>query len=272
MRKQGTLVNDAPREEARSLCDAAHDQVSRLEVLFREIAEGRYQANAQIRGLGINMTQVGIHVAALLSTPGEVRPYHVRPREQHIPTRVVEMVMPPWLQKQAFEEALLKMEVEKRLSKHSSKFGYNPMSLSFENSQFIVPACVDFMHLNRRTVKKLFPEVHTCYCNVFTVPPGQLGSSYGLHHASTPGAEYAPFGKLGWFSPAFHMYMYVFPHSPDADIHRLCAVHRLRRSPSRDVQRRLRHLRAAASMVVALALDERGAVAPRAARLHAATL
>lgn len=205
MRKQGTLVNDAPREEARSLCDAADDQVSRLEVLFREIAEGRYQANAQIRGLGINMTQVGIHVAGLLSTPGEVRPYHVRPREQHIPTRVVEMVMPPWLQKQAFEEALLKMEVEKRLSKHSSKFGYNPMSLSFENSQFIVPACVDFMHLNRRTVKKLFPEVHTCYCNVFTVPPGQLGSSYGLHHASTPGAEYAPFGKLGWFSPAFHM-------------------------------------------------------------------
>ena len=128
--------------------------------------------------------------------------------EQNVPTQVVKMQLSEETRLQAIEDLKRVQSIQDKMDqilnlKNARGQKYTPFRLEFDPAVLFVPACLQFMSDNRKMVQEMFPEVHTCQCNAFSVKTGE--TPVGFHRASSFGYEHPDIIPRNWFAPEFHM-------------------------------------------------------------------
>ena len=189
--REETTIRLPSQSTGRSLCEAALAHMAHLEHIPQQAAAGLDEHKTAAQA-----------ARALATAPHEA--VHVTHHGQHEPTRVVQMVLPTALRDRLLHELDERERIEAYIKSTTSTsvIGYEPFSLQFEASALFVPSCVEFMHLNRDIVRAHLPDVHSCSCNAFRVPPG--GQPYGSHHAFSWGFHLPTLAKWRLFFPPEH--------------------------------------------------------------------
>jgi len=184
---------------ARSLCDAARAQQERLEPYVRGVMQG-----AQMEHVRAAVGRLELVRSHLL--PSAFGPNHVLHHKQRDPTRVVRMDLLAAVLETMLADARRVLAIQERvrlLFGDANVSGYTSLSLEFENAVLFYEGCHEFWRANEARVRREFPELASCHCNIFTVSQGS-SEPYGLHHATALGHLLRGLHRRGWLAPKLH--------------------------------------------------------------------